>query len=121
MKFHLYNFCKKHEWFGKTEFSSQFDDKFSELMKIFSQENKPVVLSFETSTESIASENGSTSQEYIDWFLHALDSSEMRQDMAESLRIIQPRVISPENIWISVFSDGNWSNTIRLTEYPLDL
>ena len=118
--YHLYNFCNAHEWFGETNFDLQFDTKFNELIKIFSQDNKPVVLSFETNTNSIAAEDGSTSQEYIDWFLSSLDSYEMRQRIPESLRIIQPAVISPENIWICVYSDGKWSDTIRLIEYSMN-
>lgn len=117
--YHLYNFCNAHEWFGETDFDLQFADKFSELINIFSQDNKPVVLSFVTNTESIAAETGSKSQEYIEWFLNAQNSDERRQREPESLRIIKPPVILPEYIWISVYSDENWSDMIRLTEYSM--
>lgn len=118
--FHLYNFCKDFEWFGNIDFESQFNDKFSELIKIFAQENMPVVLSFETNTKFIAAETGSDSKEYIDWFRNYLDSNEMRQRMSESLRIIDTHVISPENIWICVYSDGYWSETVKLIDFAID-
>ena len=115
-----HTFCKDFEWFGNIDFESQFNDKFSELIKIFAQENMPVVLSFETNTKFIAAETGSDSKEYIDWFRNYLDSNEMRQRMSESLRIIDTHVISPENIWICVYSDGYWSETVKLIDFAID-
>lgn len=117
--FRLYNFCKNHKWFEQNDFELQFEKQFSELISVFSEENLPVVLSFETNTASIAAETGVASKEYIDWFLDFLYSDEVRQRMSESLRITHPAVISPENICIRIFFNGIWSEVIKLTEFSI--
>ena len=96
--FNLYTFCENNQWFRNSEKGEKFRGKFIKLFLQLQQENRPIVLAFETEISSVESEEGVINKEYIEWFETSLYTEEAREETPESLRVISPDCIFPSQI-----------------------
>ena len=102
--FNLYTFCENNQWFGDSEKGEKFREKFKKLFLQLQQENRPIVLAFETEINSVEPEEGVINEEYIEWFETFLGTEEAREETPESLRVISPDCISPSEITLYEFT-----------------
>lgn len=102
--FNLYTFCENNQWFGDSEKGDKFREKFKKLFLQLQQENRPIILAFETDINSVEPEEGVIKEKFIEWFETSLGTEEAREETPESLRVISPDCISPSEITLYEFT-----------------
>ncbi|MFS9449743.1 hypothetical protein QM360_05920 [Streptococcus cristatus] len=112
--FHLYNFCNSNGWFGKNEIGEKFKSQFNELINLLDIKSNPIILCFETNLSSVASEEGTNSEEYFAW-LQGLDEDYL-ENIGESLRITQPSVIPSSVLQYYEYIEDTWRGPFSLCE-----
>ena len=112
--FHLYNFCNSNGWFGKNEIGEKFKSQFNELINLLNIKSNPIILCFETNLSSVASEEGTDSEEYFAWF-QSLDEDYL-ENIGESLRITQPSVIPSSALQYYEYLEDTWRGHFSLCE-----